>query len=82
MELAGAAASITGILAFVAQAVQGIQKLRSIFQGCVKASKSIERFLRDLNNLIQCLEEVKDIMGKLNNTSGFVADSLLTSLAI
>src|ERR1700679_3028894 len=82
MELAGAAASITGILAFAGQAIQGIQKLRNFFQSCAKASKSIDRFLRDLNALIQCLEEVKDIVAKLNNASGFVADSLLTSLEI
>lgn len=81
MELVGAAASITGILAFAGQAIQGIQKLRNIFQDCATASKSIDRFLRDLNTLIQCLE-VKDIVAKLNNASGFVPDSLLTSLEI
>jgi ABC-type transporter Mla subunit MlaD len=82
MEMCSAVASVTGILAFAGQTIDSILKLQRIFQGCANASKSIDRFLRDLNSLIQTLEEVNDIATKLKDTTGSVAEGLLASLKI
>ena len=82
MEAVAAVSSVVGILSFAGQALNGIVKLRGFFNEYASASKSIDRFLRDLNSLIQTLEDVKEIAVKLDDVSGFDAKSMLASLEI
>lgn len=84
MEAVAAASSIAGIVSLAGQALSGIVKLRGFFQDCASASKTIDRFLRDLNSLIQTLEDVKEIVSKLEKTVAVTFDTktILSSLQI
>ena len=82
MEAVAAVSSVAGIVSLAGQALDGILKLRGFFKEYGSASKSIDRFLRDLNSLIQTLEDVKDVVLKLENVSTFGAKSVLSSLQI
>lgn len=84
MEAVAAASSIAGIVSLAGQALSGIVKLRAFFQNCTSASKTIERLLRDLNSLIQTLEDVREIVLKLDETAAVTFDtkSILSSLQI
>jgi hypothetical protein len=66
MDAASAIASVTGIVGYAGQAIDGILKLRRLFKDCAGASKSVARWLSDLNLLLQTLENVKDIVAKLD----------------
>jgi len=83
MEAVAVGSSITSLLGFAGQAIDGALKLRSFFAECSKASKSVSRFLDELKALIDTLEDVKDIIKKLNYIdSGSVPDGILASLQI
>ena len=82
MEAVAAVSSIAGIISLAGQALSGIVKLRGFFNEYASASKSIDRFLRNLNSLLQTLEDVKEIAVKLENVEGFNAKSVLASLEI
>jgi len=82
MDVISAAASVTGILGFTGQAIDGICKLRTLYQNCAGASKSIDNWLRYLNTLTQILDDVKHIISRLDEVSGSGANSLLVSLQI
>jgi hypothetical protein len=84
MEVLGAIASVAGILGFTGQALDGSLKLRVFFAECAKASRSIARFLNELNSLIQTLEDVKDILRSLEKdvAKDDLAGSILVSLQI
>ena len=62
MEAVAAASSVAGIVAIAGQALEGIIKLRGLFKDCASSSKAIDRFLRDLNSLIQTLEDMRWIV--------------------
>jgi hypothetical protein len=66
MEAASAIASVTGIVRFAGQAIDGILKLRRLFKHSPGASMSVARWLSDLNLLLQTLENVKDIVAKFD----------------
>jgi len=82
MEAVAAVSSVGGIVSIAGQVLSGIRKLREFFKDYGSASKSIDRFLRDLNSLIQTLEDVKDVVLKLENVSTFGAKTVLSSLQI
>jgi hypothetical protein len=81
MEIVAAVSSVVGIVGFAGQAITGITNLRNLFQGCASASRSIDRFLRDLNSLLQTLENVKTVVANFE-TSCSLADSSFASLKI
>ena len=83
MDAVAAVSSIAGILSLVGQALNGIVTLRGFYQDCSAASQSIQRFLKRLNELIQILEDVKELMSKLEQSSSkAVSDNVLASLRI
>ena len=82
MEAVAAASSVAGIVSLAGQALNGIVKLRRFFVDAASAVKTIDRFLRDLNGLIQTLEDVGVIVGKLENAPNFDSQSILSSLEI
>ena len=82
MEAIAAASSIAGIVSLAGEALNGIIKLRGFFKDCASASKTIDRFLRDLNSLIGTLEDVKSIVVRLEGAVAFDTKSILSSLQI
>lgn len=84
MEAVAAASSIAGLVSLAGQALDGILKRRGFFKDCVSASKTVDRFLRDLNSLIQTLEDVKSIITRLKNAtaSTFNNKAMISSLQI
>jgi hypothetical protein len=58
----------------------GPPKLRGSLKDYASASKSTDRFLCELNSLIQTLEDVTDIVLKLDNMSSFEEKAILLSL--
>lgn len=80
MEAVAAISSITSILSLVGQTLNGIIIL---FEDCESASKSITSFLKRINDLIQCLQDVQELMKKLEESpSKAVSDTILASLQI
>lgn len=84
MEVIGATANIAAIVSIAGQALDGIIRLRAFFKDCASASKTIDRFLRDLNSLIQTLEDVKCIISTLGDAgpTSFERRTILSSLHI
>lgn len=84
MEAVAAAATIAGLISLAGQALEGIVQLHGFFKDCASASKTIDRFLRDLNSLIQAIEDVKAIVARLENVSASTFDNrtILSSLQI
>lgn len=83
MEAVAAISSIAGILSLAGQALNGIVILRGFFKDCASASVSIRRFMKKLNDLVQCLEAVRELMVKLEESSSTaVTDNILASLQI
>jgi hypothetical protein len=84
MEAVAAASSIAGLVSLAGQALEGILKLRGFFKDCASASKTVDRFLRDLNSLIQTLEDVKSLVPRLEKvaSSTFNNKTMITSLQI
>ena len=85
MEAISVVASVAGVLAFAGQALNGLLKLRGFFIECSGASKSVSRFLKELNTLIETLENVKDILRSLqavDEARDSIAESILASLQI
>ncbi|KAE9366214.1 hypothetical protein N431DRAFT_430365 [Stipitochalara longipes BDJ] len=81
MEAVAGLSSIAGILSLAGQSVNGIIALRSFFQDCAAASHAVERFLKRLNELIQILEDVRELMKKLGDApTKSIPDSVLASL--
>lgn len=64
MEGLAAASSITGILSLAGQTLDGILKLHDFFSAVAGASKTLDRFLRDINLLVKTIEEVKLLLGR------------------
>lgn len=84
MEAIAAAASIFQILQVAGQALDSTVKLRAFFKDCASSSKTIDRFLRDLNSLIHPLEDVKGIVAPLEvaTPASFDCKTILSSLQI
>lgn len=83
MEAVAAVSSIAGILSLVGQALNGVILRRGIFNDCASASESISLFMKRLNDLMQCLQDVEMLMTKIRNSpSQAVSDTVLASLQI
>jgi hypothetical protein len=67
MEGLAAASSISAVVSLAGQTIDGIIKLHSFFKDVKGASRTIEKFLRDINLLINTIEDVRHL---LTNVSG------------
>ena len=66
MDVLSAASSIAGILSIAGQSIDGVIKLKQLFSDIAAASKTIESFLRDLNSLLQVLNDVEALLSQLD----------------
>lgn len=62
MEGVAAASSIIAILGLVGNSIQGLVKLQDFFEDVSSAPRAIERFLLELNSLLQVLHEVEKLL--------------------
>ncbi|KAH6662274.1 hypothetical protein B0J14DRAFT_571142 [Halenospora varia] len=65
MEALATAASIAGVLSLAGQTIDGIVKLNSFFSDVSSPSRTIERFLQSLNQLIKLIEDVKSLLSSV-----------------
>jgi hypothetical protein len=83
MEVIASVASVGGIVSLAGQTLTGITTLRDFFTNWSSASKTIERFLRELNTLILAVEHVKELATSTNEALGRASSSsILASLRI
>jgi hypothetical protein len=80
MEAIAAVSNVASIISLAVNAVNGTIRLRGFFKDYASASKSVDRFLCELNSLIHTLEGVTDIVLKLDNMSSFEEKAILLSL--
>ena len=66
MDIVAVAASIAGILGLVGQSINGIIQLKGFFSDVASASRTIERFLRDINSLLHVLHDVDRLFSQLS----------------
>ena len=64
MEVVAATASVAGILTVVGQGIESIIKLREFYAALSEGSRTIEKFLKDINNLLQTLHGIRDLLKK------------------
>ncbi|KAL9637259.1 MAG: hypothetical protein Q9164_002304 [Protoblastenia rupestris] len=62
MEAVAAAASIAGIVTLVFHSIDGLIKFKELFADVSAASRTITRLLKDIDSLIQTLENVRDVL--------------------
>jgi len=62
MKAVAAAASMAGILTLAAQSISGVQRLSRFFSNVASASKTAQRFVYDLDLLLQVLQDVKILL--------------------
>ena len=79
MEGVSAAASLIAILGLVGNGIQGLAKLQDFFEDAASASRTIERFLFDLNSLLQVLHEVERLLVTISTFE--MPDGLETNIA-
>lgn len=65
MEGVAAAASIAGILALVGQTIDGLEKLKEFYAKLATASRTVDRFLQEINSLLRALNGIEEILAKL-----------------
>ncbi|KAH8670114.1 hypothetical protein BGZ60DRAFT_514821 [Tricladium varicosporioides] len=65
MEALATAASVAGVLSLAGQTIDGIIKFTSFFSDISSASRTIERFLQSLNQLIKLIEDVKSLLSSV-----------------
>lgn len=82
MEVVSAVASIVGIAGFTGQAINGLQKLYNLFEDCRNASKTADRFLRDVASLTEALKDVETFLAKAQSLSNALHKTDLASLTI
>ncbi|MCJ1251955.1 hypothetical protein MMC30_009193 [Trapelia coarctata] len=66
MDVVAVAASIAGVLSLAGQSINGIVQLRGFFSDVASASRTIERFLRDINSLLRVLHDVERLFSQLS----------------
>lgn len=66
MDVVTVIASIAGILGLAGQSINGIIQLRGFFSDVASASRTIERFLRDINSLLHVLHDVESLFSQLS----------------
>jgi len=82
MEAIAAVSSIVGILGFAGQAITGITTLLNFYQDCRTASKTVDRFLRELEALRDTTEQVESLIAPLGNNGSVDLIGSLSSLQI
>jgi hypothetical protein len=83
MEGIAAASSIAGILSLSGQTTSGIIKLHTFFKDVASASRTIDRFLQNINQLIKLIEDVKAVLQHVANSSTLLcADVKIAALEI
>jgi len=82
MELLAAASSVAGILSLTGQTIAGITSLYGFFQDCSVASRTIGRYLKELTSLKQTVEDVNELIGKLEKDIDSTRGTGLASLKI
>lgn len=65
MEVVGAAASVTGILGFAGQAIDGIIQLRAFFRDITLAPRRTEDLLKDMESLTDTLADIQRLVATL-----------------
>jgi len=80
MEVVGVVSGIAGIVSLAGQILSGIVKLQGIFDTYIEASRTIAKFTSALKSLLDTVQEVKDLIQKLEHASTFIAKSILSSL--
>ena len=65
MEALAAAASIAGVFSLTGQCIDGCVKLSGFFSDLSSASKTIDRFLHDINTLLRVLYDVEELASKI-----------------
>jgi hypothetical protein len=66
MEGVAAASSIAGIVSLTRQTIEGILKLHEFFQDIASASRTLERFLSDINLLIKAIEDIRPLLSGIS----------------
>lgn len=79
MEIVAAVSSVAGILSLVSQGIEGASKLKDLFSNISRASITIDRFLHDIDSLLQALQAARDLVKELPTNFG---GSQVTSLRI
>ena len=62
MEILGAAASVAGIITLAGQVLMGIVALHDFFEDYSSASKTITRFIKELNAFKQTVQNVQQVV--------------------
>lgn len=63
--IVAAVSSVAGILSLLGENLHGIMKLRDFFSDMTSASRTIARFLYDIDSLIQTIQAVNDLVARL-----------------
>lgn len=79
MEILAATSSVAGLISLLNQTILTASKLREIFSNVSHASTIINRFLHDVDSLLQALHGAKGIVDKLPQD---VEGSHVTSLTV
>jgi hypothetical protein len=82
MEVVAAMSSIVGILGFAGQAITGITRLNDFFLDCRSASKTADRFLKELESLKQAVEQVEGLLKALDHRDVSAVQGTFASLQI
>ncbi|KAG8525675.1 uncharacterized protein KY384_000435 [Bacidia gigantensis] len=64
MEVVAATASVAGILTVVGNGIESIIKLKEFYAALVAGSRTIEKFLKDINDLLQTLHGIRELLNK------------------
>ena len=62
METLAATASIAGILSLVGQSIEGLKKLKDFYSLLSSASRTVYRFLHDINTLLKTLQNIENLL--------------------
>lgn len=82
MDVLSAVSSIAGLIALTGQILDGIVKLQGIFSSFKDAPRTISRFLSAPKSLLSTVQDLKDIVHKLESASTLIAKSILQSLQV
>lgn len=82
MDPLGITASVAGVLTLAGQALVGIVALHDFFQSCSSASKTIANFLRELNAFKRTIQDVQEVVAKIQASFEHVIGGFLVSLTL
>lgn len=82
LEALGAAASVAGILSLAGESIKAVFTLYRFYEDVDQASDTVRRFMRDINSLIQVLENVQHLLRKIDekDTTKYILASLQIEL--